>query len=63
MDHKKHQPAASSKPNSQVMHAANEIRTKANRLTDEQRMAAFDHGMKLIYGGGNHGVPAKTGRT
>lgn len=44
------------------MQMANEIRAKSNGMTDEQRMAAFDHGMKLIYGGGNHGVAAKIGR-
>jgi hypothetical protein len=62
MEHKKPNSAPSSKPNSRVMQMANEIRAKSNRMTDDQRMAAFDHGMKLIYGGGNHGVAAKVGR-
>jgi hypothetical protein len=38
---------------------ANELRSKANKMSDEQREAAFRHGMQLIYGG-NGGIPAKT---
>ena len=62
MADKKHT-AETSHPKPAVMKAANEVRTKSNNLSDEQREDALRHGMQLIYGGSHRGVAAKTGRT
>jgi hypothetical protein len=58
MDEKKKAPTAPH-PKPKIMAMANEVRSKANSISDDQREASFNRGMQLIYGG-NHGVPAKT---
>ena len=50
-------------PNPNVMQHANEIRSKANKMTDEQRHDAFHYGMQLIYGGSRGNATAKIGRS
>ncbi len=60
MTEKKKAPS-SADPKADLMKIAQDVRTKANSLSDEKREASFSHGMRLIYGGTNR-VAAKTGR-
>lgn len=61
MTEKKKSPV-SADPKSDLMKIANDVRSKANSMSDEKREDAFSHGMRLIYGG-THRVAAKAGRT
>jgi hypothetical protein len=59
----KKQPDQTSDPKPEVMKLANEVRSKANSMTDQEREDSFRRGMQLIYGGNsNHGIPAKACR-
>lgn len=49
-------------PKPALMKLAEELRSKTNNLSDDQREDAFRHGMQLIYGGNGKGVPAKASR-
>lgn len=51
----------SADPKADVMKIANELRSKANSMSDVKREDSFSHGMRLIYGGPSR-VTAKTGR-
>lgn len=61
MDARKNKETSSPKP--ELMKQATEVRSVTNNMSDEQREAAFRHGMQLIYGGPKQGVPAKAGRS
>jgi hypothetical protein len=41
----------SAEPNLAVVEMAKEMRSAANKMTDEQRAESFRFGMQLIYGG------------
>jgi hypothetical protein len=55
----KKESSQASAPKPETMKQANELRSKANSMSDQNREDSFSRGMQLIYGG-THGVTAKT---
>jgi hypothetical protein len=62
MDQKKQISGSPAQPDPRIMQMANELRVKANRMNDDQRMDSFRRGMQLIYGGHAPTLATKAGR-
>ena len=41
------------RPSPRAAKASRELRARTNHLSDAERESLFNHGMQLIYGGGN----------